>query len=182
MKKWDIDSLFFEAKAIKERMSRTKTKRYVDEYKEYNKYMSTGKISIAILSLTVKAKGGVHSLTDKVDKKTVLDVLRKKHPEPCKAISNYLVGNEHPKSLPYHQSIFEKLNASIVRKSAMKTHGSHGLSSLDANELRRLLTSFRLSSTDLCKLIAKLAIRIATSHLIFLLLPHNSCRLIAFDN
>ena len=89
--KWDIDSLFFEAKAIKERRCKTKTKRYVDEYKEYNKYMSTRKISIAILSLTVKAKGGVHSLTDKVDKKTVLDVLRQKHPEPCKANSNYLV-------------------------------------------------------------------------------------------
>ena len=41
--KLDIDSLFFGAKAMKERMSRTKTKRYVDEYKEYNKYMSTRK-------------------------------------------------------------------------------------------------------------------------------------------
>ena len=54
--KLDIDSLFFEAKAMKERMSRTKTKRYVDEYKEYNKYMSTGKNSIAIQSLTEKAR------------------------------------------------------------------------------------------------------------------------------
>ena len=89
--KWDIDSLFFEAKAIKERMSRTKTKRYVDEYKKYKKNMSTGKISIAIRSLTEKAKGGVLSLTDKIDEKTVLDVLRKKHPEPCKANLNYLV-------------------------------------------------------------------------------------------
>ena len=43
-----------------------------------------------------------------------------------------------------------------------------------------LLTSFKLSSTDLCKTIAKLAIRISTSHLTFLL-PHNSCRLIALD-
>ena len=80
--RWDIYSLFFEAKPIKKRMSRTKTKRYVDEYKEYKKNMSTGRISIAIRSLTEKAKGGVLSLTDKVDKKTVLDVLRKKHPEP----------------------------------------------------------------------------------------------------
>ena len=72
-------------------MSRTKTKRYVDEYKEYNKYMSTGKNSIAIRSLTEKAKGGVLSLTDNVDKKTVLDVLCTKHQELCKANSNYLV-------------------------------------------------------------------------------------------
>ena len=68
----------------------------------------------------------------------------------------------------------------MVRKSAMKTHGSHGPSGLDANERQRLLTSFKSSSTDLCKKIAKLAIRIATSHLTFLL-PYYSCRLIALD-
>ena len=92
------------------------------------------KISNAIRSLTEEAKNGVVSLTDKIDKKTVLDVLREKHPEPCKANLNYLVINEQPKSLPYHQSIFEKLNASIVRRPAMKTHGSHGPSGIDANE------------------------------------------------
>ena len=70
-------------------MCRTKTKRSVDKYKEYNKYMSTG--SIATRSLTEKAKSGVLSLTDKVDKKTILDVLRKKPAEPCKANLNYLV-------------------------------------------------------------------------------------------
>ena len=40
--KWDIDSLFLEAKTIQERISRTKAKRSVDEYKEFDKYMSTG--------------------------------------------------------------------------------------------------------------------------------------------
>ena len=126
------------------------------------------------------AKDNVLSLTDKVDKKTVRDVLPEKHPEQCKANLNYLVSNEYPKSLLYHQFIFAKLNASIVRKSAMKAHGSHGNSGLDANEWQRLLTSFKSSSTDLFKEIAKLLIRIATSHLIFLL-PYNSCRLIVPD-
>ena len=62
----------------------------------------------------------------------------------------------------------------------MKTHGSHGPSGLDANEWRKLLTFFKSSSTDLCKTTAKKAIRIATSHITFLL-PYNSCRLIALD-
>ena len=53
-------------------MSRTKAKRSFDEYKEFDKHMSTGKISNAIQSLTEEAKGGVLSLTDKVDMKTVL--------------------------------------------------------------------------------------------------------------
>ena len=65
----------------------------------------------------------------------------------------------------------------MVRKSAMKTHGPSGF---DSNEWRKLLTSFKSSSTDLCKTFAKLAIRTAPSHLI-LLLPYNSCRLIALD-
>ena len=104
--------------------------------------------------------------------KTVFDVLREKHPEPSKANLKYLVNNDNSETLPYHRFIFEEINASMVRKSAMKTHGSHGPSGL--------VTSFKLSSTDLCKTITKLAIRIATSHLIFVL-PYKSCRLIAFD-
>ena len=61
-------------------MSRTKAKRSVDEYKEFDKYMSTGNISNAIRSLTEEAKSGALSLTDKVDKKTVIDVSRKNYP------------------------------------------------------------------------------------------------------
>ena len=44
------DTLFLEAKAIQEHMTRTKAKGSVDEYKEFDKYMSTGKISNAIRS------------------------------------------------------------------------------------------------------------------------------------
>ena len=40
--------------------------------------MPTGKIFNVFRSLTEEAKCGVLSLTDKVDKKTVLDVLREK--------------------------------------------------------------------------------------------------------
>ena len=62
----------------------------------------------------------------------------------------------------------------------MKTSDSHGPSGLDAQEWRRLLTSFKGSSSDLCKTISKLAYRIATEELDFLT-SYNSCRLIALD-
>ena len=78
--KWDVDSLFLEEKSVTERISRTK--RFFDEYKEFVKHMSTEKIFNAIWSLTEEAKGCVLSLTDNVYTKTVLDVLREKHPEP----------------------------------------------------------------------------------------------------
>ena len=68
----------------------------------------------------------------------------------------------------------------MVKSSSVKTHGIYDPSGLDAYKWRRLLTSFMLSSTDLCKTIAKLAIRIATVHFIFLL-SFNLCQLIALD-
>ena len=105
--------------------------------------------------------------------RSVSDDIREKHLKPCKAKLNYLVSNRHPKKIPYHQSIFENLNASKVRKSAMKTQGSHGPSNFVANEWRRLLNCVKLSSSDLCK-------QKATSTFTFLLL-YNLCILIALD-
>ena len=51
-----------------------------------------------------------------------------------KAKLNYIVINEHPKNLPHHQPVFEKLDASMVRKSSMKAHESHCSSLLVASE------------------------------------------------
>ena len=54
--KWDIDSMFLKAKTIQERMSKTKTKRSVDDYNEYDKYMLTGKFPIPFEVLQTKRK------------------------------------------------------------------------------------------------------------------------------
>ena len=77
--------MFLEAKYIHERTSGTKAKQSFDEYKVFDKQFSTGKLFNAIRSLTEEAKGGVLSLTDKVDMKQFPDVLRENHPEPSKA-------------------------------------------------------------------------------------------------
>ena len=160
-------------------MTGTEATLFLYEYKKFDK-QKYKKIFNAIWSLRDEAKGCFISFTDIIEMKTVLDVLREKHLEQRKANLNYLVSNERPKGLPYHQSTFEKLNASMVRKPAMKTHGSLGPSGLDSNKWRKLLTAFRSSSIDLCKTDDKLAIRIATSHMTFLLL-FNSCRLVVHD-
>ena len=46
--------------------------------------------------------------------------------------------------------------------------GSEGPSGLDANEWRMILTCFDRQSTDLCRIIGKLAVKIATEMLDFL--------------
>ena len=106
--------------------------------------MSTGEISDAIRSLTEEVKGDVLFLTDKFDKKTVVDVLHETSRRPCKAIMSYQVGKDSPKNLPYHQSISEKLNASMDRKFVINMHGSYGPSGLDDNKGQRLLIRPRI--------------------------------------
>ena len=133
--KWDIDSLFLEAKSIRVGASRTKGKQFLMNTENLMNTCQPQKNFSAIRSLTEEAKGGVFSLTDKIDKKTVLDVSREKNPEPNEAILNYLESNENPKNLPYQQSILEKLNNSMVRMSAIK-RGSHGPSGLGRYNLK----------------------------------------------
>ena len=109
-----------------------------------------------------------------------MDIIVEKHPAPQTANLDYVVKDPHLNTFPYHHSIFDRINASAIRRSAMKTHGSHGPSGLDANEWRRILTSFKSTSNDICKSLAKLTILIATHELCFLD-AYNSSRLIPLD-
>ena len=65
----------------------------------------------------------------------------------------------------------------------MKTHGSAGpLGGLDADDWRRLFSAFGQTSTNLCKLVAKFAKRLATSIIPpDDLIAYNGCRLVALE-
>ena len=71
--------------------------------------------------------------------------------------------------MPYHSSIFEYINAKTVRKSTLKTHGSHGSLCLDVSEWRRILIHFNQTYIELCKTISKLSYTIASN-----VLPHEN--------
>ena len=80
--------------------------------------------------------------------------------------------------MPFHSSIFDQINTQKIRKAAMTTHGSHGPSGLDANELKRILTN----SVQHSKTLAKIAQKISTEKLSHELLePYNAYRLIPLD-
>ena len=65
----------------------------------------------------------------------------------------------------------------------MNTHGSAGPSGFDADDWRRLLSAFGQTSTNLCKLVAKIAKRLTTSIIPpDDLITYNGCRLVALDN
>ena len=115
--------------------------------------MNTGKISSAIAKLTDTSKS-VLSLDEMVKGKTVEQILIEKFP-PSKPIDENHITPVSNKTIPFHPSIFDQINGQHIRKAAMRTHGSHGTSGLDANEWRRILTHFGHQSVEISKTIVK---------------------------
>ena len=120
--------LFCEAKAIQLRMN-IRNKKQLSDFKMFNDFMSRGKISNAIRVLLDDHKGGVIAPTVLIDCRPVLEILRDKHPEGQPLESN-CIQSDHPRTLPYHPAVFDKISARLVQKHAMKTHGSAGPSAL----------------------------------------------------
>ena len=138
--------------------------------------MSSGKISNALRCLDESQKSNALSLQERVGNKTVMQILQEKHPKPMTSKDNY----ERDHTLEHHLSIFDKINASTVRKTAKVRQGSHGPYGVDANDFRRWLSHFGQASTNLCKALAAFARRLATEQM-HALTPYNACRLIPLD-
>ena len=117
-----FDYFFIEAKALQERLRKLNRKRKVDEFKAFGKQMESGKISDASRCLSDDAKGGVLSTSDKVTIRvkncTVLDFLQEKHPCRQKVDLKYVITDLKSRDLPFHASIFEKINGSEIKRAA----------------------------------------------------------------
>ena len=176
----NLSDLFCEAKAIQMRMNSRNKKEHSD-LQMFNDFNSCGKISKAISVLSGELKGGVLEPTDLIDGRPVLEGIHDKNPEG-QPLEPSCIQSQHPRTLPYHPVVVDKLSARLVRKHALKTHGSAGPSGLVANDWRRLLSAFGQTSTNLCKLVAKFAKRLATSKKPSDdLIVYNGCRLVALD-
>ena len=107
------------------------------------------------------------------------DVLKRKHPPGLPACPDAVIQGCAP---DFHPVMFESINADLIRSVALRTSGAAGPSYLDAFAWRRLCTSFRGASVDLCNAVALSAKRIACELIdpacISSLL---ACRLVALD-
>ncbi len=146
--------------------------------------MFIGKCKAAIDLLSNTRKGGVHHLLNHVDPEdpsspSVRDVLISKHPSAQPAHQDCILGEEP--EIP-HQTIFDAIDAGVIRSAALKVTGAAGPSGLDGHQWRRLCTSHKKASSNLCAALASVAKRICTS---FVdpepLAPLLACRLIALD-
>ena len=145
--------------------------------------MFAGKCKEAFL-LSNGEKGGILHLDDPSDPNTpssplVKDVLTSKHPAGQRAHVNCILpsapGDVHP-------VVFDSIDATTIRSAALRITGSAGPSGIDAREWRRLCTSFKGASNELCASLATLARRVCTSYVDpNSISPLLACRLIALD-
>ena len=92
---------------------------------------------------------------------TVRDILMEKHPPGQSMNPSTPLAPDSPTEEP-HPVIFDELNGHLIRATALKTEGAAGPSGIDSQGWRRLCTSFREASLDLCEALAQLGRRICT--------------------
>ena len=74
------------------------------------------------------------------------------------------------------------LDGSVIRAAALRTSGAAGPSGIDAHGWRRLCSSFRSASDELCSALAILARRLCSTFVDPVIIsPLMACRLIALD-
>ena len=137
--------------------------------------MFQGKTKSAIRLLTEETNGGVLHLNDIDDgQRSVREILASQPAHPKALIQDDPV--------EVHPVIFEAIDASMIRSIALRITGAAGPSGIDALGWRRLCTSFKSASLDLCHSLASTAQRLCTSFVDpSAIAPFLACRLIALD-
>ena len=118
--------------------------------------------------------------TNNPDSLSVLEVLKSKHPYAQQATAEALI--QGPVPSPSHPVICDSINAASIHTAALHTKGAAGPSGLDAHCWRRLCTSFKSASHDLCHALALVAKRLCTTLVDpSCLSAFLACQLIALD-
>ena len=185
-----LNDLVLEGRVIQSHLARNAAKFNSDERlaQSFAKLMLVGNVRAALRLISSGGSAGVLPL-DKVfdegkDKgKTVLDVLRSKHPFAASADPAALVGGgDQMAAPPFHPTLFDRLTGPAIRSAALRTRGSAGPSGIDAAGWRRLCTSFHGASKTLCDAVASVARRLSTSYVDPTPLEaYVSCRLLPLD-
>ena len=110
--------------------------------------MSKGNVNGALKLLTENMSNGILPLNDKT-----LTMLNQKHPEANEPPQEVLLQGP---TRPVHPIVYEDMDESLILKVGMLTKGGSGLSGLDADGLRKILTSrsFGTASFELRKTFA----------------------------
>ena len=181
----DLEELVREGRTLQQRLPRDGSARAnTNLARSFANLMFMGKCKAALDLISNVEKGGILHLNDPADpdnptSPTVREVLISKHPPAKPAHPNCILTDEPDNP---HPIMFESLDGSIVRSAALRVSGAAGPSGLDAHEWRRLCTSHKAASRDLCASLATVARRICSSYVDpTSIKPLLACRLIALD-
>ena len=120
----------------------------------FSKLMFQGRTRAALRLLDKSASKGLRSLNSVSTRgKTVRAILKEKHPKSREPSPDVLLREVDGCEPGAHPIIFESLDADCIRKAGLKVERGAGPSGLDADAWRRLCTSFKSASNDLCNAI-----------------------------
>ena len=187
-KQGNIDDLLLEGRTAQHRLSNVAPAGDRNERLtcSFVSHMLRGNVRAALaLFDTMDYPGAPLHLSDPVSPDnpswSVLDELQAKHPSGQPASEEALL-SPSSSTTSFHPVVFDALDGVAIRCAALRTRGAAGPSGVDAFCWRRLCTSFRQTSVDLCSSLALVARRLCTE----VVDPSGlsafvACRLIALD-
>jgi len=111
------------------------------------------------LNSTITSSGGESTI--------VLDELKSKHSTSHSATTDAIEptgSDEAPSDMLL--VVFDSINAATILTAALHTTGAAVLSEINAKRWRRLCTTFKTASTDLCQSLALIAKCISTTYVV----------------
>ena len=187
----DLEGLMNEGYTIQHQFSRQHQNRYRSAQQTarvFAKLMMEGRVRAALRLIAEDSNGGPLQLDSQIGSdglnitpETVREMLLRKHPPKQSPKQSSIITPDAPIVEP-HPVLFDKIDGLLIRNTVLRMDGAAGPSGLDAAAWKRMCTSFKSASTDLCDALASIARRISScfvdpkglSALV-------ACRLIALD-
>ena len=189
MKLWKegkLDELVREVTAIQNRL-RTKRRPTgsTNVARDFANLMFGGKVREALELLSEKGRGRVllpdELVPDKDGQTSVMSLLKSKHPQAM-PLNTTAVDPNSDQPPQIHPVVYDRIDAKLRKGSTLSTSGAAGPLGLDAKHWKRMCTSFKSASDDLCHALSEVAKRLCTVYVDPTdLAPLISCRLIALD-
>ena len=132
----------------------------------FAKLMMEGKVKAALRHVSNQSRGGILHMDSQADlngSDTVREILKKMHPSGMPIVPSAITPPEEPVK-EHHPVIFEDLNRSFIRRTAMRTSRAAALSGMDSSAWIGMCSSFHDASSELCTATALVGKGICTSY------------------
>ena len=167
----DLEGLMKEGYTIQHQFSRqhqNRSRSAQQTAREFAKLMMEGRVRAALRLIAEDSNGGPLQLDSQIGSdglnttpETVREILLKKHPPKQSPKQSSIITPDAPIIEP-HPVLFDKIDGLLIRSTVLRMDGAAGPSGLDAAAWKRMCTSFKSASTDLCEALASIARRICS--------------------